>query len=410
MLELSLLLILLIVTFVASVFVVQAVLRKRAILRMRSVREQPHLAQVRKGDMLDARRQETLLLQQEAEGYKAKGEVLKAARTYIQAGMHRQAISVLEEAGEIERACQILFELNRPNRAGALFERHRRFEEAGKSYLKAGLQNDAARCLELAAAQNPELYVTTAQVYKSLGKTEKVLEIYARAGLMDEYVRYAYREAAWSHLRDFMTEETAIKSVFQRLDYGMMRAFVRELPVDRHTAQVLALWSKTMRKLELVEVSVKKLSRQKELINLYWSVMPEKHSDSIAEKIAEYARAEGKDGLQFMLTNAASLYECERYNAARILYAHASRHLMTAKCQAHLGELDGTVLSLRKAGESNLAHAVEEIIRRFPQADIKEDGTREWRQEARALALDLLENTTPESDESERNSPFVIAS
>jgi tetratricopeptide (TPR) repeat protein len=410
MFEFGLLLILLSVTFIGSVLLTQSALRKRSILRMRSVREPPHLAVVRKGDMIDRENKETLKLQHEAEAYAAKGEILKAARTYIHAGMHRQAITVLEEAGEIERACQILFEMNRPNRAGALFERHNHFEAAGKSYLKAGLQSDAVRCLERAAQDNPDLFPIIAQIYKAQGATEKVLESYAQANLMDDYVRYAYREAAWVQLSNFMTDESRIQSIFQRLDYGMMRAFIRELPADQKTAQSLAHWSRSVKQLELVEIAVKKLSRNRELLTAYWSAMPVKYANQLAEKIAKHAESEGQDGAAFMLTNAASLYESARYNAAGILYAQGSRHLMAAKCHAHAGELQRTAESLKKASEPNLALAVEQIMRCLPQASSQDDGGVEWGEDARSQVLDLLENATPERDERERNSPFVMAS
>ena len=389
-------------------------LKRRSIVKMRHAHSE-RSGNVRQGDLSKSQDDNLASIKREVEKHLKKGEVLKAALTYKQAGLNREAISTLEQAGEIERACQILMELGSPARAGAVFERHALYEEAGSAYLKAGLQGDAARCLELGAEKSPELYASVAQIYKALGKTSRVLKVYAKAGLIEEFLRYAYREAAWPALRDFMSTEESTRKIVALMDFGMLRAFIRELPLDKHTVQCLARWTQTVKKLELVEISVKKLCKRKELISKYWTLLPEKQVVTIAEKISTAASKEGKEGLNFILLNAGFLYEVGSFAAALLLYKSANRHLMAAKCHAHLGQLEQALHALKKTGDRTLIAEFDGILEQAPKQsesfEFSEPSSNfsKWDSEVLAKALDVLQSATPERDETERASPFVLA-
>lgn len=82
-----------------------------------------------------------------AKALAAEGKFRQASQLLEQIGMHREAINILEEANLIDDAAIILMKMRRPNRAGAVYARHKRWAEASECFRQAGMPVEAAKCL-----------------------------------------------------------------------------------------------------------------------------------------------------------------------------------------------------------------------------------------------------------------------
>ncbi len=340
----------------------------------------------------------------------ASGNIVEGARLLEDMGLQRNAINVLEDAGKIDEACQILMRLSRPNRAGVLYTRNKMFTKAAQHFLIAGLHEEAAKAFMEAGRTNPDCYVQAAKLFEQFGHEMKALEAYSAAGKAEAVVPRCVKGDHWIFLRDFMSDSKNTKSAFQVMDAPIFIKLISALPVDTSTAQSLALWSTVVRRLDVVELSLRHLDSARQLGSLFWSLLPEDLSNQIVRALAQAPQLKTPEGQPFLARIAHSLYDLRRLPLAAAIYEASGRHSMAAKCWVSTGELEKALHLLKgKLGDAVLAKDLDSLMRKFgdPKIDIKTQ-RQHWPRELLISAARILENVDPDGDERHSESPFSI--
>jgi tetratricopeptide (TPR) repeat protein len=99
----------------------------------------------RQSDHRKFNRKETKILkaaQKQLEG----GNVVATAELLESIGLFRETITILEHNGFIEEAAAVLMRMKIPNRAGVLFARNGRWQQAAQSFRLANMPLEVARC------------------------------------------------------------------------------------------------------------------------------------------------------------------------------------------------------------------------------------------------------------------------
>lgn len=97
----------------------------------------------------------------------AKGQVRQAAHMYEQIGLHREAISILEESGFVDDAAKVLLRMQKPSRAAVIYTRNGYWKEAAACFLQAGQPVEAANA------------------FREAGLTREAAELFAKEGQLE---------------------------------------------------------------------------------------------------------------------------------------------------------------------------------------------------------------------------------
>lgn len=117
----------------------------------------------------------------------AKGQIRQAAQMLEQIGMHRDAITALENAKLIDDAARVLLRMQNPARAGVVYSRNGRWKEAAQCFIQAGNLTDAATCMREAGN-----FFEAADLFLKENQIENAAECFERSG------RWLEASRAWS--------------------------------------------------------------------------------------------------------------------------------------------------------------------------------------------------------------------
>jgi tetratricopeptide (TPR) repeat protein len=101
------------------------------------------------------------------------GDCKSGAMILEQAGLFRQAISLLEDFGQVDDAAAILLRMQRPHRAGFVYARHGKWQNAAACFKQANQHVEAGRCLREA-----EKYVEAAECFVAAEKFDDAAQCY----------------------------------------------------------------------------------------------------------------------------------------------------------------------------------------------------------------------------------------
>jgi hypothetical protein len=335
------------------------------------------------------------------------GKVKEGARLFEELGLQRQAISSLEQAGFIEDACAILMRMNRPNRAGVLYQRNGRPLRAAEHFLIANLPEEAAKSFMDAGKEDPNCFRKAADIYEGLGRFDAALDCYQKGDLMEAFVAFCLKHGNYLRLRDVMQDSRYTRLGFGLLDMHSTKKLIKNLPVDSQTAQSLALWCRTVKRVELIEMALRKLTEDRALLTLFWSLLPEEFSAQIVSSLLSAPQFKSDEAKPFLLLNARALYDTKRLSHAAPLYQHTGRLIMAAKCQASLGDL-GFALDLlqQPGGDEVLASQLKTLLSPFTDAPTALHAR--YSPDIVGAGMKILEAVDPDGDELHTKSPFSL--
>lgn len=367
----------------------------------------PSPAEVRATDLMrlskddEARRQTALKLVEE-------GKVREGALILEELGLQRYAINALEQAHLIDDACAILVRMNRPNRAGVVYQRNGNPLKAAEHFLIANLPEEAARCYLEAGKKDAECLKRAADIYEGLGKHTEALEAYSRQeSLASDYVRFCLKHACHEQLRDFMRDAKRTREGFAILDMYATKKLVKALPLDTQTAQSLSLWCKTVKRIELIEMSLRKLEENKNLLSLFWSLLPEDLASQIVTSLLQAPQFKAPEGRPFLLRNARALHDAKRHGLAALFYEETGRILMAAKCQALSGD-PGYALDLLHHADGDEVLAKDLLALLSSHTATPRARHARHAPEVVHAAVRILQSVDPDADELHTASPFSL--
>ena len=125
-------------------------------------------------------------LYKEAKRHFQKGNIKASAKILESLGMTREAIDLYEKGRFVHEAANILLKINRPNRAGKLYQRHRKWKEATECYKKAHMSFEVAYCAQKAGDNATAAVffldcnekVRAAACFEELGKSREAAKLY----------------------------------------------------------------------------------------------------------------------------------------------------------------------------------------------------------------------------------------
>jgi|GEM_PF-4076192 len=343
----------------------------------------------------------------QANAFIESGKIREGAAILEELGLQRYAINALESAHLIDEACAVLVRMNRPNRAGVVYQRNRMPLKAAEHFLTANLPEEAARCYLEAGATQPEMFRKAADIYESLGRETEALEAYRRGELTEAYVQFCLKHNCFDKLRDFLDAGKTVRAGFVILDMYSTKKLVKAIPLDTQTAQSLALWCRTVKRVELIEMSLRKLVDSKNLLSLFWSLLPEDFSGQIVTSLLSAPQFRTEEGKPLLLRNARALHDAKRHMQAGLLYEHTGRLAMAAKCQALAGDLGYSLDLLSQAeGEETLARDLLALLE--PHSAAPRTRHAKFSGEIASQAIRLFAHIDADSDELHTHSPFSL--
>lgn len=364
-------------------------------------------AEVRATDLLRLSKEEEAS-RQEALRLIENGKVLEGARILDRLGLQRYAINALEQAHLIDEACAILNRMNRPNRAGVVYQRNRMPVKAAEQFLMANLPEDAARCYLEAGKKDIQYLRKAADIFDSLNKFPEALDVYSRhEALAGDYVRFCLKHSCFVPLRDFMHDSKRTREGFTILDMYATKKLVKALPLDTQTAQSLSLWCKTVKRIELIEMSLRKLDQNKNLLSLFWSLLPEDLSSQIVTSLLQAPQFKAPEGKIFLIRNARALLDAKRPCLAALFYEETGRILMAAKCQALSGDL-GYALDLLQSADGDALLAKELLAILAPHTPTPRARHAHHSTDVVQAAVRVFQAVDADSDELHTSSPFSL--
>lgn len=336
-----------------------------------------------------------------------EGRIHEGALLFEELKLQRNAISALEGAGLIDEACAVLTRMNRPNRAGVIYHRNGMPVKAAEQFLIANLPEEAAKCYLEAGKDDAGSLRKAADIFEGLGRHDAALDAYARGDLMEPFVAFALKHAMFERLRDAMHDGRTTRSGFAVLDMYSAKKLVKHVPVDTQTAQSLALWCRTIKRVELIELALRKLEGDKNLLSLFWSLLPEDFSMQIVSSLLSAPQFRAPEVKPFLIRNARALFDAKRIVHAGLLYESTGRLLMAAKCQAMVGDLGYALdlLSLEE-GDRVLARQLASLL--TPHSEAPRTRHAKFPPEVVTAGVRIFQGVDPDGDELHTASPFTL--
>lgn len=336
-----------------------------------------------------------------------EGKVREGARLFEELKLQRNAISALEQAGLIDEACAVLMRMNRPNRAGVIYHRNGMPVKAAEHFLIANLPEEAAKCYLEAGKDDPDSLRKAADIFEGLGRHDAALDAYARGDLMEPFVAFALKHAKYERLRDAMHDARTTRAGFAVLDMYSAKKLVKHVPVDTQTAQSLALWCRTIKRVELIELALRKLDADKNLLSLFWSLLPEDFSMQIVSSLLSAPQFRTPEVKPFLIHNARALFDAKRIVHAALLYESTGRLIMAAKCQAMVGDL-GYALDLLslEGGDAVLARQLGTLL--APHSEAPRTRHAKFPPDVVTAGVRIFQAVDPDGDELHTASPFTL--
>jgi hypothetical protein len=155
-------------------------------------------------------------------------------------------------------------------------------------------------------------------------------------------------------------------------------------------------------------MSLRKLEQNKNLLALYWSLLPDDLAAKIVTSLLQTPQFKSVQDRPFLIHNARALYDSRRHELAALLYEETGRVLMAAKCQSLAGDL-GYALDLLchpEHGDPVLARELEELLSRHTPTPHARHAHHE--PDVVAEAIRLLGQVDADSDELHNASPFSL--
>jgi tetratricopeptide (TPR) repeat protein len=181
-------------------------------------------------------------IKKQAEDFVKSGNVLAAAQMLESIGLLREAIDTLERAGKIADAAKTLMRIGKHDRAGVMFAKHRRWDEAAECFHLAAMTVPYAKCLVEAGK-----YEKAGDVFAAEEMWEEAGDTFIRGGVYDKganaYTKGQLKDKALNSLKKLASEPDA-RFFFSKAQFDLIEQAVKDGDLDQHLVKALASHSR----------------------------------------------------------------------------------------------------------------------------------------------------------------------
>ncbi|NBW81051.1 hypothetical protein EBR21_04785 [bacterium] len=187
----------------------------------------------------------------EAQKLVRNGKLTEAALVLESINLQREAIDILESNGLLDDIAAMLMRMNRPNRAGVIYERNKRFEHAAIYFLKAKLVEDAKRCCRQIKSFNLALSIELSVLFAEAGDNKSAIRLLAEINDRTRIIKIVREKFAYSDLAEFLDFPAARQLLLSSLIVTDIEHMLQNMPEDANSPLNRALlWINESKKAE----------------------------------------------------------------------------------------------------------------------------------------------------------------
>ena len=340
----------------------------------------------------------------------AKAKNFKAAAQLLEdAQLQREAIDLLEANGLLDDAATMLMKINRPNRAGVIFERNKNFEKAALYYLRAKLVDDAKRCCKQIKEYSLALSTELAVLFAEAGDKSSALRLLAGINDRGKIIKLTRDTFAYKELAVFLDQQAARALILDSLSISDIEHMLQDMPTDHiHPLTRAKMWLNESLKGEWVLAIFNFVADKRDVAHNF----AEQIDEAVLEKFI--AHCHNLNG-EFIIKNrkniewaARGLHDAGRWHAAAIAYEKLNLSILAGKCWALCGQEEKAITALQStSGDDALCEKYVSELALLGRSVKSETPLAKYEKEALARLFFYID---PDTEKNRVDSPFSIAS
>jgi len=340
----------------------------------------------------------------------AKAKDFKGAAQLLEdAQLQREAIDLLEANGLLDDAADMLMKMNRPNRAGVLFERNKNFEKAALYYLRAKLIDDAKRCCRQIKEYSLALSTELAVLFAEAGDKSSALRLLAGINDRGKIIKLTRDTFAYKELAVFLDQKAARVLILDSLSISDIEHMLQDMPTDHIQPLVRAkVWLNESLKGEWILSIFNFIADKRDVAQNF----AEQIDETVLEKFIAHSQNLNDD---FVIKNkkniewvARGLHDAGRWHAAAIAYEKINLSILAGKCWALCGQEGKAITALQSTtGDATLCEKYISELALLGRTVKSEVPLAKFEKEALARLFFYID---PDTEKNRVDSPFSIAS
>lgn len=340
----------------------------------------------------------------------AKAKDFKAAAQLLEdAQLQREAIDLLEANGLLDDAAAMLMKINRPNRAGVIFERNKNFEKAALYYLRAKLVDDAKRCCKQIKEYTFALSTELAVLFAEAGDKSSALRLLAGINDRGKIIKLTRDTFAYQELAVLLDQKAARALILDSLSISDIEHMLQDMPTDhiQPLARVI-MWLNESLKGEWVLATFNFIADKRDVAQKF----AEQIDEAVLEKFISHSRNFNGEFVHKKRKNiewtARGLHDAGRWHAGAIAYEKINLSILAGKCWAMHGHEEKAITALQStSGDAALCQKYLTELALLGRTVKSEVPLTKFEQEALARLFFYID---PDTEKNRVDSPFSIAS
>lgn len=340
----------------------------------------------------------------------AKAKDFKAAAQMLEdAQLQREAIDLLEANGLLDDAVAILVKINRPNRAGVIYERNKNFEKAALYYLRAKLVDEAKRCCKQIKEYSLALSTELAFLFAEAGDKSSALRLLAGINDRGKIIKLTRDTFAYQELAVFLDQKAARALILDSLSISDIEHMLQDMPQDHILPLTRAImWLNESLKGEWVLPAFHFIADKRDVAQYF----AEQIDEVVLEKFISHSQNFNDEFVLKKVKNiewaARGLHDAGRWHAGAIAFEKINSSILAGKCWAMCGHEDKAITALKSAsGDAALCQKYLTELAALGRTVKSEVPLTKFEQEALARLFFYID---PDTEKNRVDSPFSIAS
>lgn len=242
---------------------------------------------VRQTDITSQMSREDRALYKRAELLFDEGQVLASANIFEQIKFQRKAIDILEEAGLIDEACNVLVRIKAVGRAGVLYERHNMLDKAAQCFSEANQDESAGNVYIKMAVGNFRYYMSASDAFAKAEKWHKMLKAAAAVLATQKVVESAIAHGEAEFLVDYLSHSFLANSVLPKLTLDQLTKMFTGLPLTPRLILTAAHWARHHSLPHLDQLLLNYVHTNVELCAFFWSCLDSSTQARLADMVEQ---------------------------------------------------------------------------------------------------------------------------
>lgn len=211
------------------------------------------------------------------------GKIKEGAIQLESIKFQRAAITILEQAGLIEDAAQMLLRLGATGRTGALYERHHMYEKAAEQFFLAKEYQKSGELFFGAAKKNFLLYEKAIACFTESKDTDRLLSCYEKLVNEQEFIKLCVEHSRFDRLVEHLSNPIFCMKVFEKLSYQNRLSLLAQVEETPRGFMNLSSWMYFLPKNEDKILILKSITRNKKLCEFFWRAFSVQHISSYVD-------------------------------------------------------------------------------------------------------------------------------